>query len=173
MHIKHIDPANMRGDSGAAIGQMFNFLKQTDGVFRSDIPDIKKTVMFSARANGTIVPKIDYLGSKSLINEYMAGAWGDDYALAIRNTDPAYAKAVAEGFAVAASGHTVTEKVEMEVYIPGSTKPVFVSYYRIVSRILLPPIWRPEPIYRLLCLTTRTEDLAQYIQRGRGYRLDG
>jgi hypothetical protein len=173
MHIQHIDPANMRGRAGAAIDQMHRYLRDVDGVFRSDIPDVRKSVIFSANATGEHVPKIKYLGSESLINKVMGGVWGKDYAQSIRNADPVYERAVSKGFAEAAAGHIVTEKVEMEVTPAGAVRPVFVSYYRIVSRLMLPPIWREKPAFILTSLTVATDDLVQHISRDRGYRLDG
>ena len=173
MYIQHIDPGNMRGRAGEAISNLHDYFRSVNGVFRSDIPTVKKSVIFSAAASGEIVPKINYVGSKSLINQYMQGQWGTDYAQAIRNADPKYEHAVAKGFAEAAEGHIVTERVQMEVTPPCAIQPVYVSYLRIVAKLTMPPIWRPVPIERLFCFTFPTDDLVQHIWRDKGYRLDG
>ncbi|POF32425.1 hypothetical protein [Roseibium marinum] len=154
MHIKRIDPANMKGLSGQYIQELEAFLKHTSGVLRPGMPLFDRVVFTSTRADGDHIPKIGYVGKGSYIQDVMSGQFGADFASAIRNQDPRFDAAVAGGFARAAQGHRVCELVEMEVTPPGALKGIPVSYYRFIDRLWL---GAPSPVLVNLTLPTLTQ----------------
>ncbi len=172
MQIDRLQPGNMRGHAGQKIAEFCDFLKASNGVFRSDIPFFKECVLFEPKADGIHLPKFEYLGPQSYINQVMQGGWGKDYAASVRAADPRYERLTAGAFVEANEGFTVTEQVRMEVTPPCAIKPLYVSYYRVVKSLLLPPISRVEPRYLTVSLTVQTDDLVQHILRERGRFLD-
>lgn len=143
MHIKRIDPANMKGLAGERIQELEAFLKHTSGHLQPDMPLFERVVFTSSRADGDHIPKIGYVGKSSYIKDVMSGQFGPDFAAAIRNQDPKFDAAVAGGFARAAQGVRVCELVEMEVTPPGATTSIPVSYYRLIDRLWL---GAPSPV---------------------------
>ncbi|MEM9634834.1 MAG: hypothetical protein AAGA50_26120 [Pseudomonadota bacterium] len=154
MHIKHIDPANMKGLAGQYIQELDAFLRHTDGVFRPNIPVFDRLVFTSSTASGDHIPQIGYVGNRSYIKEVMEGQYGGDFASVIRNQDPQFDTVVAGGFARAAQGDRVFELVEMEVTPPGALASVPVSYYRLIDRLWL---GTPSPVLVNLTLPTSAQ----------------
>ncbi|WP_434052460.1 MAG: hypothetical protein RDA78_24915 [Roseibium sp.] len=154
MHIKSVDPANMRGLAGQHIQELEAFLRATDGSFRPDMPQFHRVVFTSIAANGDHIPQIGYVGQSSYIKEVMEGQFGSDFASAIRSQDPKFDQAVAGGFARAAQGDRVFELVEMEVTPPGALTNIPVSYYRLIERLWL---GTPKPVLVNLTLPTSAQ----------------
>ncbi|WP_305985227.1 hypothetical protein [Roseibium sp. MMSF_3544] len=151
MHIKRVDPANMKGLAGQQIQDLDAFLRHTSGTFRPDMPLFHRVVFTSINASGDHIPQIGYVGKESYIKEIMEGQFGSDFASAIRNQDPRFDEAVAGGFARAAQGDRVFELVEMEVTPPGALQNIPVSYYRLIERLWL---GTPHPVLVNLTLPT-------------------
>lgn len=134
MHISAVDIGNIRGKAGDDLRSLDHFWTHTNGVFRPDMPLFNRQLWYEGKADGEHIPKMGYLGRKSFIREIMAGQFGDDYSSSIRNQDPRFDRSVAAGFVPAAEGHTVAERIEIEVTPPGFIKPFYVEYYRLIRR---------------------------------------
>lgn len=135
MHTTPILPANIKGNAGAKIQTIYDWVKHTDGRFQSGIPGFQHLVLTSANADGDHIPEIGYVGHRSHIKEVMEGQYGRDVAAAIRHCDPRFDQAVAIGFARAAGGDIVSEHMEMDVTPPGALKPIPWSWYRFICKI--------------------------------------
>lgn len=139
MKITRIDPANMKGFAGQEIRELNDYWNHTQGVLDSRLPFAKSQLWYRAEADGQTLPKMGYLGPESFLTQVMEGQFGDDYSNSVRNQDPKFDQAVSAGFMPAIDGHTVAERIEMEVTPPGHLKPYFVDYYRLIRRFQLSP----------------------------------
>ncbi|MBD8890044.1 hypothetical protein [Roseibium litorale] len=132
MLIRPIDPANMKGSAGRRIEEMSRFLEQSNGLFRTDIPDFASAVLLSSRACGDRIPDIGYVGAQSYVKKLLEGSSGVDFASKVRAQDSEFDRAAAAGFAKAAEGKSICELVETEVSLPGFRNRIEISYYRLI-----------------------------------------
>jgi|GEM_PF-1931963 len=157
MHIKSIDPANMRGHAGGLIQSLSGYWAKHDGIFRRGMPLDQQQLWYRCEADGENLPTMLYKGRQAFLNEIMEGQFGEDYAASVRNQDPRFAAAVAAAFPSAVNGHGVSDMVQMEVTPPGMTKPRFVEYYRIIRRFQVGVIGLRQPKFLLSVLVVPTD----------------
>jgi hypothetical protein len=165
MHIATLDPANMTGHAGERIQALDGHWTKRNGLFTREMPFDQQQLWFRTGGDGETPPSMIYKGAQSFLHQIMAGQFGADYTASVVAQDPRFARTIAAGYPVASSGYTVAEKLELEVYPPGSLKPTYVEYYRLMRRIQIGFTGLRTPVYATSVYVTPTDDwLSQFLR---------
>ncbi|WP_395175028.1 hypothetical protein [Roseibium alexandrii] len=164
MHITPIDPGNMPGRAGERVQALDGYWTKRNGLLTRDVPFSQQQLWCKSGGDGETPPQMMFKGPESFLHQIMEGKFGNDYTASVVAQDPRFARTIAAGYPIASSGYTVAEKLELEVNPPGSFKPVFVEYYRLMRRFQIGFVGLRTPIYATSVYVTPTDEwLSQFL----------